>query len=132
LTDLGERGLSCPLLVVSDGAAGLIGAVERIMGDALRQRCLIHVARNILAEVPKSAQAQVKADYWAIFELPEDTQPSLEALKQVQARIDAFATRWRDAYPAAVRCLLKDRDSLNRVPAVPARALAVCAPPQLH
>ncbi len=26
LTDLGERGLGCPLLVVSDGAAGLIGA----------------------------------------------------------------------------------------------------------
>ena len=102
-----------PLLVVSDGAAGLIGAVERTMGGALRQRCLIHVARNILAKLPKSAQAQVKADYWAIFELPEDTQPGLEAVKLVQARIDAFATRWRDACPAAVRCLLKDRDSLT-------------------
>ncbi len=29
LTGLGERGLRCPLLVISDGAAGLIGAVER-------------------------------------------------------------------------------------------------------
>ncbi|MDP9472204.1 MAG: transposase [Chloroflexota bacterium] len=44
LTDLGERGLACPLLVVSDGASGLIGAVERTMGAALRQRCLIHRA----------------------------------------------------------------------------------------
>ncbi|BBX99196.1 hypothetical protein AWC15_10395 [Mycobacterium lacus] len=45
LTGLGGRGLACPLLVISDGAAGLIGAVERTMGAALRQRCLIHRAR---------------------------------------------------------------------------------------
>jgi putative transposase len=45
LTGLGERGLACPLLVISDGAPGLIGAVERTMGAALRQRCLIHRAR---------------------------------------------------------------------------------------
>ena len=45
LAGLGERGLACPLLVVSDGAAGLIGAAERTMGAALRQRCLIHRAR---------------------------------------------------------------------------------------
>ena len=43
LTGLGERGLRCPLLVISDGAAGLIGALERTMGAALRQRCLVHV-----------------------------------------------------------------------------------------
>ena len=42
LTGLGERGLGCPLLVISDGAPGLSSAVERTMGAALRQRCLIH------------------------------------------------------------------------------------------
>jgi hypothetical protein len=40
LSGLGERGLGCPLLVISDGAPGLIGAVECTMGAALRQRCL--------------------------------------------------------------------------------------------
>ncbi|KKB96906.1 hypothetical protein WU83_32120 [Mycobacterium nebraskense] len=44
MTGLGERGLVCPLLVISDGAPGLIGAVDRTMGAALRQRCLIHYA----------------------------------------------------------------------------------------
>ena len=44
LTDLGERGLHAPLLIVSDGAPGLISAAERTMAGALRQRCLIHVA----------------------------------------------------------------------------------------
>ena len=113
LTDLGERGLRTPLLVISDGAAGLIGAVERTMGGALRQRCLIHVARNVLAKVPKNAAAEVKADYWAIFDVGEDVEPGLDAVKVAQSRIDAFAARWRDSYPAAVRSLLKDRESLT-------------------
>jgi putative transposase len=113
LRGLGERGLACPLLVISDGAPGLIGAVERTMGAALRQRCLIHRARNILAKVPKNAQADVKADYWAIFDLPADVEPGIDAVKLAQNRIDAFAKRWRDSYPAAVRCLLDDRESLT-------------------
>jgi putative transposase len=113
LSDLGERGLACPLLVISDGAAGLIGAVERTMGAALRQRCLIHRARNVLAKVSTNAQAEVKTDYWAIFDVPDTLEPGPAAEAYVQARIDAFAARWRDSYPAAVRCLLADRESLT-------------------
>ena len=113
LSDLGERGLACPLLVISDGAAGLIGAVERTMGTALRQRCLIHRARNVLAKVPTNAQAEVKTDYWAIFDVPDTIEPGPDAVASVQARIDSFAARWRDSYPAAVRSLLTDRDSLT-------------------
>ena len=112
-TGLGERGLGCPLLVISDGAPGLIGAVGRTMGAALRQRCLIHRCRHVLAKVSKNAQAAVKADYWAIFEVPEDMAPGLDAVAYVQKRIDSFAARWRDSYPAAVRALLADRESLT-------------------
>jgi putative transposase len=54
LTGLGERGLGCPLLVISDGAPGLIGAVERTMGAALRQRCLVHRARINRPSRPES------------------------------------------------------------------------------
>jgi putative transposase len=113
LTDLGEQGLRCPLLVISDGAAGLLAAIERTMPAALRQRCLVHRARNVLAKIPKNAQADIKADYWAIFDVPEAVEPGPDAVAFVQARIDAFARRWRDSYPAAVRCLLADRDSLT-------------------
>jgi putative transposase len=31
----------------------------------------------------------------------------------VHRRSDDFAARWRDSYPAAVKCLLTDRDSLT-------------------
>jgi transposase-like protein len=68
LSDLYQRGLRSPLMIISDGAAGLIAATEQIYSRSLRQRCLIHVARNVLAKVPQHAQAQVKADYWAIFD----------------------------------------------------------------
>jgi len=83
LTDLGERGLGCPLLVISDGAPGLISAAELTMSGALRQRCLIHRARNILVKVPKNALGEVKADYWAIFEVPDGIEPGLDAVALV-------------------------------------------------
>lgn len=113
MTGLGERGLACPLLVISDGAPGLIGAVERTMGTAPRQRCLIHRVRNIIVKAARNAQADVKADYWAIFGLPADVEPGIEAVKLAQNRIDVFAKCWRDSYPAAVRALLADRESLR-------------------
>lgn len=113
LTGLGERGLACPLLVISDGAPGLIGAVETTMRAALRQRCLIHRCRNLVAKVPKNAQAQVKADYWEIFNVPDDVEPGQDAEALVQKRIDAFAARWRVSYPSAVDCLLAGRENLT-------------------
>jgi putative transposase len=44
LEDLVARGLGAPLLVITDGAPGLIGAVELAFPRSLRQRCLIHRA----------------------------------------------------------------------------------------
>ena len=113
MAGLGERGLAGPLLVISEGAPGLIGAVERTMGAALRQRCLVHRASNILAKVPNNARAEVRADYWAIFDVAENIEPGRDAVAHVQKRIGMFEKRWRDSYPAAVRCLLADRDLLR-------------------
>jgi putative transposase len=99
--------------VISDGAPGLISAVEQTMPAALRQRCLIHRARNILAKIPTNAQAEVKADYWSMFEVPDTVEAGLDAVAHVQTKIDDFARRWRDSYPAAVRILLADREQLT-------------------
>jgi putative transposase len=62
LADLTERGLRAPLLGISDGAPGLTGAFDRAFPNSLRQRCLVHRARNTLAKVSAHDQAQVKAD----------------------------------------------------------------------
>jgi transposase-like protein len=63
LADLKDRGLASPLLIISDGAPGLIAAIEQAYPKALRQRCLIHRARNVLAKVPAGMQAEVKDAY---------------------------------------------------------------------
>jgi putative transposase len=54
LEDLTGRGLRAPLLVITDGAPGLIAAVQLAFGRWLRQRCLVHRARNVLAKVPSA------------------------------------------------------------------------------
>jgi transposase-like protein len=122
LEELKGRNLNPPLLVISDGAAGLIGAAETQLARSLRQRCLIHRGRNVLAKVPQSAQGEVKASYWALFDTEDLTnpgdgkqplRPGPELVAAVQARIDAFAAHYASLYPAAVKCLLTDREQLT-------------------
>jgi putative transposase len=108
---LKARGLRDPLLVITDGGPGLIGAVEVVFDRSLRQRCVIHRARNLLAKVPAHAQAKVKADYWAIFD-DIDAEPGDAAIALARSRARAFASTWRKLYPAAVACLEEDFDHL--------------------
>jgi putative transposase len=105
LAELVQRGLRPPLLVITDGAPGLIGAVEVTFPNSLRQRCLVHRCRNLLARVPKGAQAEVKAAYWQIFD-DIDLQPGQAAVDQARRWAAGFAERYGRRYPAAVRCLL--------------------------
>jgi len=114
LTDLKERGLPSPLLVISDGAPGLIAAIEQAFPKALRQRCLIHRARNVLAKVPAGMQAEVKDAYWAIFDTEDlKTQPGPCLAGLIDNRITEMAARYSPTYPAAMKCLLADREGLT-------------------
>jgi transposase-like protein len=117
LDELRARGLRPPLLVISDGAAGLINAAETALPRSLRQRCLIHRARNLLAKVPAEAQQQLRDAYWAIFDTDDliaaGMAPGPKLVAAVQQRIDAFAAQYGRAFPAAVKCLLSDRDQLT-------------------
>jgi putative transposase len=49
---MNRRGLNDPLLVTSDGAAGIIKAIEICFPRTARQRCLAHRMRNLAAKVP--------------------------------------------------------------------------------
>ena len=114
LTDLTDRGLPSPLLVISDGAAGLISAIEQAFPKALRQRCLVHRARNILAKVPAGMQAEVKDAFWALFDTSElTTGPGPELVELIDHRITEMAAKYAATYPAAMKCLLTDHEGLT-------------------
>jgi putative transposase len=114
LTDLTNRGLASPLLVISDGAPGLIAAIEQAYPQALRQRCLIHRARNVLAKVPAGMQAEVKDAYWKIFGTEDlTTPPGPKLVEIIDARITEMAARYSATYPSAMKCLATDRDGLT-------------------
>jgi|BarGraNGADG00212_1021973.scaffolds.fasta_scaffold30700_1 putative transposase len=117
LDELTKRGLRPPLLIISDGAAGLINAAESSLPRSLRQRCLIHRSRNLLAKVPTEAQTELRDAYWAIFDtdtlIDAGMTPGPQLVAAVQARIDTFAETYGRAYPSAVKCLLTDRAQLT-------------------
>jgi putative transposase len=114
LADLKDRGLPSPLLIISDGAAGLIAAIEQAFPTALRQRCLIHRARNVLAKVPAGMQGEIKDAYWKLFDTQDlTTQPGPRLVELVDHRITEMASRYSPTYPAAMKCLLADREGLT-------------------
>jgi putative transposase len=109
-----NRGLASPLLVISDGAPGLIGAIEQAFPAALRQRCIIHRARNLLAKIPAGMQAEVKDAYRAIFDTEELKTPPGPRLAEITGtRISELAGKYQALYPAAARCLTADREGLT-------------------
>jgi putative transposase len=118
--DLGRglirRGLRSPLVVVSDGAPGLITAITELWPDADRQRCTVHRLRNILAKVPDrdDLHKRVRAAYWRA--LDEATSPA-EAETGLRALVGSLARE----YPSAAACLADDLPALTVHLAYPLR-----------
>jgi transposase-like protein len=100
LRDLKSRGLVDPLLVVTDGAPGLIRAVEEVFPRSLRQRCLAHRIRNLEAKVPAERWREVKGLAHAAYRA---SSPALARLTR-----DELVKRFETELPSATRCFLDD------------------------
>ena len=68
--DMRARGLGDPLLVVSDGAPGVIKAIDVCFPRSIRQRCLAHRMRNLAAKVPEDLWPEFKARATAAYQAP--------------------------------------------------------------
>ena len=68
--DMRARGLGDPLLVVSDGAPGIIRAIEDCFPRSARQRCLAHRMRNLAVKVPTDLWPEFKARVTACYQAP--------------------------------------------------------------
>ena len=96
LTDLQQRGLPAPRLVVTDGHAGLkqaLGAWAPIQV----QRCTTHKGRNLAAACPVHARAEVQRDYHQIIYAADGL--------AARAAYDAFIKKWTPLCPPVVRSL---------------------------
>ena len=71
LQGLVARGLRGVRLVTSDAHRGLKQAIREVFVGAGWQRCRVHFMRNVIGQVPKSAQASVAATVRTIFEQPD-------------------------------------------------------------
>ena len=97
LRQLAERGLTGVELVVADEHAGLAAAVRRWLPEARRQRCVVHLERNVLTKVPHRLRVRVAREVAAIFRAGR-----LAGAKQ---RLAQFTARWVRHLPEAVSCL---------------------------
>jgi putative transposase len=103
LRDMVARGLPVPLTMTSDGAPGLLRALEEVFPQSLRIRCWMHKMRNVLDKLADSAREEVKAWLAAVRDAP-----TLEAGRQAAAETIAHFDR---EYPAAMKSFADDLDA---------------------
>ena len=103
LRDMVKRGLPAPLTMTSDGAPGLLRALEEVFPQSVRIRCWMHKMQNVLSKLPESAKGEVKAWLAALRDAP-----TLEAGRQTAAETLA---RFERDYPAAMRSFADDLEA---------------------
>jgi len=97
--DLKRRGLDATkvTLGVMDGLPGLEKVFEEEFPKGKVQRCQIHIARNVLAKVPRKLKEAVADDLRSVFYASSKSK-ALEFSAQ-------FKERWQSQIPSAVQCL---------------------------
>jgi putative transposase len=101
--DMKRRGLNDPLLLTSDGAPGIIKAIEICFPRAARQRCLAHRMRNLAVKVPEDVWPEFKVRAQAAYQAP-----SRAIARELAAGVVAdYGSR----YDSAVACFMDDFES---------------------
>jgi transposase-like protein len=115
--DMRGRGLGDPVLVVSDGAPGIIRAIEDCFPRSARQRCLAHRMRNLVVKVPTDLWPEFKVRVTACYQAP-----SRAIARDLAAGIRAD---YADSLPSALACFADDFEACIahlRLPVVHRRA----------
>jgi putative transposase len=98
--DMRSRGLGDPLLVVSDGAPGIIKAIEVCFPRSERQRCLAHRLRNLAVKVPEDIWPEFKTQAIATYQAPS------RAIARELAK--GLVADYQTRLPSAVACFQDD------------------------
>jgi transposase-like protein len=101
--DMRSRGLGDPLLVVSDGAPGIVKAIEICFPKSARQRCLAHRMRNLAAKVPEDLWPEFKVRATAAYQAPS------RAIARDLA--EGLVSDYETDLPSAVACFTDDLEA---------------------
>jgi putative transposase len=106
LEDLYRRGLEGQKLklIVTDGCAGLMAALQTVYPRVPHQRCWVHKMRNLVQASRKRDVAAITADARAIY--------NADGIRQARTAFEKFRRRWQTAYPSLVHRLEKDLPDL--------------------
>lgn len=97
LEQLVDRGLSGVQLVIADDHQGLAAAVRRWLPEVRRQRCTVHLQRNVLTKVPRRLRPRVAREVAPVFKAP--------SLAEARAQLARLTARWGKELPEAMACL---------------------------
>jgi len=104
LRDMVRRELRVPLSITSDGASGLIRAIEEVFPQSLRIRCWVHKIKNLSSKVPPAIWPEIKAEIVQIRDAATYTSGEGLALK--------FIEKYRKEYPSLVASFSEDLEAL--------------------
>lgn len=99
--ELKERGVQDIFFVSMDGLTGLAEAVEKVYPQAIMQRCIIHITRNIYTILAKKESKEIIGDFKKIY--------TAENLGASKLEYEAF----RKKYKENKKLIKKVEDNIN-------------------
>ena len=95
IVDLKKRGLTDPLLCISDGNLGLCSMIDKYFETSYRQRCVKHKMENILSQIPKEKHRELQPRLNRIFY-------GATSLEQAKQALRDFKKGYGKTYPSAI------------------------------
>lgn len=91
LASFKARGLKSVAVVVSDGIPGIDGAIDSSYPGAKRQRCFVHLLRNLCSKVRSSDRDEIAGDFMAISKA--------KSAEDGASLLGGFNDKWGSRYP---------------------------------
>lgn len=91
LASFRARGLGSVMVVVSDGIPGIDDAIDSSYPDAKRQRCFVHLLRNLCSKVRSADRDEMARDFMAVSRA-RDAEEGANLL-------GGFNDKWGSKYP---------------------------------